>query len=179
MRTEPGTEPARPALAKAASRRRTAVARGALYFGFWLLLLPSLKAADLALGVLAALGATWVSLRLLPPEAGQLRFGVMLTLMPHFVWVSIVAGIDVARRALSPRMALKPGFVACPMAFAPGLARNTFTTISSLLPGSVPAGDGDDKVLYHCIDMTQPVVEQLCEEERILARALVAGQSHG
>ena len=173
------TEPTSPPPTKAGSRLRTAVARGALYFAFWLLLLPSPKMADLALGALAALGATWVSLRLLPPEAGHLRFGVMLALMPHFVWESILAGIDVARRALSADMALKPGFVDCPMAFPPGLARNTFTTISSLLPGSVPAGDGDEKVIYHCIDLTQPVVEQLREEERILARALVAGQSHG
>ena len=165
--------------ARPLSRARTAVARGAMYLALWVVLLPSAKPTDLGLGLAAALGATWVSLHLLPPAAGRLRFGVMLALLPHFVWESILAGIDVARRALSREMALKPGFVDCPMAFPPGLARNTFTTISSLLPGSVPAGDGDDKVVYHCIDMTQPVVEQLCEEERILARALVAGQGHG
>jgi multicomponent Na+:H+ antiporter subunit E len=161
------------------SLARTAWSRAALYFAFWLVLLPSAKPADLGLGVAAAAGAAWISLRLLPPSAGRLRFSVLLALLPHFVWESILAGFDVARRALSPNMPLQPGFVDCPMAFPPGLARNTFTTISSLLPGSVPAGDGDDAVVYHCIDVTQPVVEQLCEEERLLARALVAGQRHG
>jgi multicomponent Na+:H+ antiporter subunit E len=165
--------------ARPVPRARTAVSRGAMYFALWMVLLPSAKPSDLGLGLAAAVGATWLSLHLLPPEAGRLRFNVLLALMPHLVWESILAGIDVARRALSREMALKPGFVDCPMAFPPGLARNTFTTISSLLPGSVSAGDGDDKVVYHCIDVTQPVVEQLCEEERILARALVEGQRHG
>jgi multicomponent Na+:H+ antiporter subunit E len=158
---------------------RTAAARGALYFALWLVLLPSLKLSDLALGLAAAAAASWLSLRLLPPAAGRLRFRVLLALLPHFVWESIHAGIDVARRALARRVDVAPGFVECPMAFPPGLARNTFATISSLLPGTVPAGDGDAALVYHCLDVTQPVVEQLSEEQRILARALVAGQSHG
>ena len=63
--------------------------------------------------------------------------------------------------------------VTCPMAFSPGFARNVIATITSLLPGSVPTAQGEDTLLYHCLDVTQPVVEQLREEERLLARALV------
>jgi multicomponent Na+:H+ antiporter subunit E len=161
------------------SRARSAAARVLAYFVFWLVLMPSQKPLDLALGLLAASGATWLSLRLLPPESGSLRFGVMLTLMPHFIYESVRAGVDVARRVLAPQVRLKPGFVNCPMAFPPGLARNTFATISSLLPGSVPCADGDELIVYHCLDVSQPVVQQLCKEERLLARALVVGQSHG
>ncbi len=164
--------------AGAVSRVGAAMARGAACFGFWLVLMPSLKAGDLAFGLLAAAGATWVSLRLLPPVCGGLRLGALLALLPHFLWESLCAGIDVARRALSPGLPLNPGFVSCPMAFPPGFARNTFATISSLLPGSVPAGDGDAAQIYHCLDLSQPVVEQLCEEERLFARALVAGRRH-
>jgi multicomponent Na+:H+ antiporter subunit E len=43
----------------------------------------------------------------------------------------------------------------------------------------VSAGDGDEALVYHCLDTTQPVVAQLSEEERLLARALVAGEGHG
>jgi multicomponent Na+:H+ antiporter subunit E len=161
------------------SRRRTAAARGTLYFGLWLVLLPSVKPADCLLGLAAAAAATWVSLRLLPPASGRLRFRVLLVLLPHFVWESTRAGFDVARRALVRRVDLTPGFVECPMAFPPGLARNTFASISSLLPGTVPVGDGDEALVYHCLDTTQPVVAQLSEEERLLARALVAGEGHG
>ena len=157
---------------------RTAWARGAAYFALWLVLMPSPKLADLAVGALAAAGAAWVSVRLLPPEAGSLRFTVLLALMPHLLWEAVLAGIDVARRALSPQVQLDPGFVDCPLGFPPGLARNTFATITSLLPGTVPVGEGDESLVYHCLDVSQPVVEQLGAEERLLAEALVTGKRH-
>ena len=161
------------------SPRRAAVVRALAYFALWLVLMQSAKPADLVLGILSAVAATWVSLRLLPPAMGCLRFGALLALMPHFLWESIVAAIDVARRALGPNMRLEPGFVNCPLDFPPGLARNTFATITSLLPGSVPCGENKEALVYHCLDVGQPVVEQLWKEERLLSRALVAGRRHG
>jgi multicomponent Na+:H+ antiporter subunit E len=172
------TEPAGQSATRIASRQRTASARGAIYFVLWLVLMPSLKLTDLVFGVLAAGGATWVSMSLLPPETGRLRFSALLALLPHFLWESVRAGIDVARRALDPKLPLNPGFVTCPMGFPPGLARNRYATITSLLPGSVPVGDGADALVYHCLDISQPVVEQLCEEERLLSGALVVGRGH-
>ena len=58
------------------------------------------------------------------------------------------------------------------------MARNTFATITSLLPGTVACGEVNGVLTYHCLDITQPVLEQLCEEERRLLSALVAGESH-
>jgi len=160
------------------SPTRALLARSAGFFALWIVLMPSGKPADLAIGVLSAAAATWASLRLLPPTCGHVRVGVLLAFAPHFLWESARAGIDVARRVLSPDMKLKPGYVTCPLGFPPGLARNTFATITSLWPGSVPAGDDDGVLAVHCLDTTQPVIEQLCAEERVLARALVAGQPH-
>ena len=157
----------------------TAVWRGTAFFLLWMLLMQSLKRADLAVGVLASVGATSVSLRLLPPFSGGLRFGRLLALLPHFAWESVLAGVDVARRALHPGMPLRPGFVSCPLGFPPGFARNTFATITSLLPGSVAAGEVEGEIVYHCLDTTAPVVEQIWKEERLLARALIAGRHHG
>ena len=99
-------------------------------------------------------------------------------LLPDFLWVSVVAVIDVARRVFDPRLPMQPGFVSCPLDFPPGLARNTFATITSLMPGTVPIGETDEDLTYHCLDTSQPVVEQLWKEERLLARALVAGRRH-
>jgi multicomponent Na+:H+ antiporter subunit E len=156
-------------------RPRVAVERGAGFFTLWLVLMPSAKPADLAVGAVAAAAATWVSLRLLPPSAGRLRFSALLGLMPHYIWGSVRGGLDVARRALDPRLPLNPGFVQCPLDLPQGLARNTFATITSLLPGTVPCGDQRDGLVYHCLDVDAPVVEQLREEERLLARALISG----
>ena len=175
MSNDPAPAPA----ALAESTRAVAVWRGAAFFLLWMLLLQSVKPADLAVGVFACVGATWTSLRLMPPSSGGLRFGKLLTLLPHFLWESVLAGVDVARRAFSPRMPLSPGFVTCPLAFPPGFARNTFATITSLLPGSVPADEAEGVLVYHALDDTSPVVEQLWKEERLLAKALVAGRQHG
>jgi multicomponent Na+:H+ antiporter subunit E len=98
--------------------------------------------------------------------------------VPHFLGQSVRAGVDVARRAFDPRLPLNPGFVNCPLDFPPGLARNTFATITSLLPGTVPCGDQQEGLMYHCLDVGQPVVEELWAEERLLAKALIVGQGH-
>jgi len=160
------------------STLRVALARSAGFFGLWMVLMPSGKPADLAIGVVSAAAATWASLRLLPPTSGRVRFGVLLAFAPHFLWESVRAGLDVARRVFAPDMRLKPGYVSCPSALPRGLARNTFSTIASLWPGSVPAGDDDGALAVHCLDTTQPVVEQMCAEERVLTKALVAGRRH-
>jgi multicomponent Na+:H+ antiporter subunit E len=158
---------------------RSALLRGIAFFGLWLVLIQSVKAGDIAFGVGVAITATWVSLRLSPPVAGCVRFSSLLLLLPHFLWQSVRAGVDVARRALSPRVDLHPGLVTCPLGFPPGQARNTFATITSLLPGTVPCDEAGGDLVYHCLDTTQPIVEQLWEEERRLRSALVAGRGHG
>jgi len=156
----------------------TALWRGTAFFLLWLVLMQSGEPGDLAMGLFASLGATWVSLRLMPPATGCLHFSQLLALLPHFVGESVLAGVDVARRAFDPRMPLHPGFVTCPLAFPPGFARNTFATITSLLPGSVPVDEAEGVLVYHCLDTEVSVVEQLWKEERLLAKALVAGRRH-
>jgi multicomponent Na+:H+ antiporter subunit E len=148
------------------------------FFLLWVVLMQSTKVGDLAVGAFAAAMATWVSLRLLPPACGGVHFGHLLLLLPHFAWESVRAGVDVARRALAPAVRLQPGFVRCPLDFPPGVARNTFATITSLMPGAVPVAQDEGALEYHALDTSQPVVEQLWKEERLLAKALVAGQRH-
>lgn len=158
---------------------RAAATRGIALFALWIVLLQSAKPADLVVGVLATACATWASLILLPPASGRVRFVALVALLPRFLWQSLLAGIDVARRAFAPGMPLAPGFVTYRTGFPRGQARNNFATITSLMPGSVPAGDGPDTIEFHCLDATQPVAEQMAEEERVLAKALVAGEGHG
>jgi multicomponent Na+:H+ antiporter subunit E len=155
------------------------LARALLYLGVWIVIDQSAKPANLAVGVAATAAATWVSLRLLPPDAGRVRVGVLLRLLPRFLWQSLVAGIDVARRAFAPGMPLAPGFVDYPVKLPRGSARNAFELISSLLPGSVPTDETDTTVEYHGLDISQPVVEQLAAEERAYSAALVPGRRYG
>ncbi len=84
-----------------------------------------------------------------------------------------------ALRALHPRLPLKPGFVDYPVQLPRGSARNAFELISSLLPGSVPTDETDTAIEYHCLDVGQPVVDDLATEERAYAKALIPGRRHG
>ena len=157
---------------------RAAWARGTLYFGFWLLLAgpweggPDLEVvADLMLGLLAAAAATWVSLRLLAPAPGRLHFGALARLAVHFVWQSVVAGVDVARRAFDPRLPLRPGYLLYPVRLPPGPKRSAFGAVTSLMPGTLPVGtDAQDALVYHCLDMDQPVAANLTRDEALLTR---------
>ncbi|MBP7917131.1 MAG: Na+/H+ antiporter subunit E [Arenimonas sp.] len=155
-----------------------ALSRGSVLYLLWLVLMQSVKPGDLIMGLLTTVAATWVSLHLFKPESGRFRYGKLLALFPHFIWVSVLAGFDVARRAFDPRLPLQPGFVRCPLDFPPGLARNTFATFTSLMPGTVPIGETDEDLIYHCLDTSQPVVEQLWREERLLATAVDIGRHH-
>ena len=148
-----------------------ALLRGAAFYGLWVALIGTAP-ANLAFGVVVAAAAAWTSLRLLPPGPARVRLTALPGLALRFLWQSVVAGSDVARRAFDPRMPLKPGFIAYPVHFPPGAARNAFTSYTSLLPGTVPCGEEDGKVVYHCLDIGQPVAEQLAAEEAVLAHAL-------
>jgi multicomponent Na+:H+ antiporter subunit E len=149
---------------------RTALARGTGFLGFWIVLI-GFGPADLVVGLITAAAATWTSLRLLQPQPGRVRLTALLSLIPHLLWKSVVASVDVARRALDPRLPLRPGFITYRVEFAPGPACNVFAAITSLMPGTVPCADEDGALVYHCLDVGQPVVEELAEEERRLAQA--------
>lgn len=148
------------------------IVRFILLLALWLALLPSAKPGDLVLGVAAALCATWVSVRLLPRGAARLRPLALLAYVPHFILYSVRSALDVARRAFARDMRLRPGYVEYRTEFAPGFSRNTFATITSLMPGSVPCGDRADAIEYHALDDSQPMTAQLAEEEAALRDAL-------
>ena len=93
--------------------------------------------------------------------------------MLRFLYQSVIAGADVARRALDPRLPLRTGFVVYPVGLPEGPARNAFASLMSLLPGTVPTGTDDSGgLLIHCLDVGQPVAAQLAEEEALFVRAI-------
>ena len=147
------------------------IARGLGYFAFWVLLI-GFKPVDLAVGLAAAAAATWASLILLPPGEFRLRLAGLPRYAVRFLWQSVVAGFDVARRAFAPGMPLRPGLVSYASRFPRGASRNAFASLTSLLPGTLALRDEPRGLLYHCLDTGQPVAEQLAEEEAAFSRAL-------
>lgn len=145
--------------------------RAAWFICLWFVLAGA-DLGDIPAAMAAVAAATWTSLRLLEPSASRRSPRAIIQLVLLFLYHSIVAGADVARRALDPRLPLCPGFVVYPTRFSPGMRRNVFTTLTSLLPGTVPTGEESGQLVYHCLDVEQPVVAELAAEEAALVRAL-------
>jgi len=147
---------------------RGALTRVACFFALWIVIAGT-GTADLIVGALAAIIATWVSLHLLPAASRRVSLAAVCTFVPRFLYQSIVAGVDVALRAINPRLPLRPGFVIYSMHLPPGAAQSAFCTITGLLPGTLPSGnDEKGNLIVHCLDESQPVVEQLQNEETLL-----------
>jgi len=151
---------------------RATITRAAGFLGLWLVL-SGVSLADIPAAAVAVGGATWASLRLLPPGRWRLRPVALAGIVLRFLRQSLAGGVDVAWRALHPRLPLRPGLVVYPVRLTPGPAQNTFATLASLIPGSTPLGlvEGGG-LLIHCLDVDQPVVAQLATEEALLTRAL-------
>jgi multicomponent Na+:H+ antiporter subunit E len=150
---------------------RTALVRWALFLVFWGALI-GISPGAMAIGAVAAGFATWASLKLLPPGPQRVSLVVLIALLPRFLWQSLLAGWQVARLAFSARPRLRPGFVSFRSAYPPGHLRNTFATISSLMPGTLACGESETEIVFHCLDVEQPVLTDLAAEEVALSGVL-------
>ncbi len=148
--------------------------RGAAYFVLWMVIAGA-DMEDFLPGLGAAALATWTSLRLMPPDpvGGSVRWLAALALFARFVRVSVLAGLDVAQRALAPRLRLAPGYVHYRPQLPPSDARSLFLAMTSQMPGTIPSGtESSGTISYHCLDDSQPVAIHLAEEEARLLAAL-------
>jgi len=149
----------------------TSFGRFIFFMGVWLMI-ASWKEQDLPVGVAAAALALWISLSLLPSTGLRPRFAPLAKLNLRFLSGSIVAGMDVARRALLPRLDLRPGFVAVPLTLPPGVARNAFLVYQSLQPGTSPTSAEGEVIQVHCLDISQPIAGAIASDEALFKRAI-------
>ena len=145
--------------------------RFAFFLCIWLIV-ANWKIADLPVGIAASALALWISLIIVPRADVGLRIVPLAVLAYRLLSFSIIAGIDVARRALLPRLDLNPGFVAVPLTLEPGISRNAFLVYQSLQPGTLPTGAEGDLLQVHCLDASQPVIESVAADEALLKKAI-------
>jgi multicomponent Na+:H+ antiporter subunit E len=134
--------------------------RFATGFGLWLVL-AGWSPANAVVGIPAAAVAAWASAVLLPCGM-RLRPLRVLRYAAAFIWQSVAAGVDVARRVLRPDMSLYPGIVKVAPRIPAGTARLMFSGLASLQPGSLACGvDDEGNLLYHCLDTREDVAGAL------------------
>jgi multicomponent Na+:H+ antiporter subunit E len=147
------------------------VVRFILFLGVWLMI-ADWKIEDFPIGFVASALALWISLSLLPPTTIRPRLIPLAKLNLRFLSCSIIAGVDVARRALLPRLDLHPGFVAVPFALPPGVARNVFLIYSSLQPGTLPTSAEGEMLQMHGLDILQPIAASIEADEALFKKAI-------
>ena len=148
-----------------------ATARFIYFLGVWLAI-ANWNKEDIPIGVAASALAVLISLSLLPPTAIRPRLAPLVKLSLRFLSSSILAGVDVARRALLPRLDLNPGFVALPFTLPPGVIRNTFLVYSSLQPGTLPTNAEGDTLQVHGLDILLPIAASIEADEALFEKAL-------
>jgi len=163
-------------------RLRALVARSLLLFGFWLLLLepdslsPAAIGVDLFVGAFAGFAAALVSLRLLPAAARGPRLWPLVRYLLRFLMQSLLAGLDVARRALDPRLPVDPGLLRQPTALRGATRRALFGALTSQVPGTLAVGlDDPDRLLYHCLNQGQDSARGLAADEALFLKVLGGG----
>jgi len=145
--------------------------RGLCLLALWAVLMgPALK--DLPVGIAASAAGVWVSTALWP-AGGRLSPGGSIRFLLRFLPQSVVAGVDVARRAFARDPDLRPGFVSCRSTVPDGFARDSACAVMSLQPGKLPvAVSADGTLLIHCLDLREPIAEQAAADELAFCRIL-------
>jgi len=128
------------------------------YPGAWELGLPVILLA-LLVAMLLPTGGDW-----------RWRLVGLPRFLPFFLLQSLRGGIDVARRALHPKLPLTPQMFEFRFRLPPSPARIFFADIVSLLPGTCSASLQDEVLHIHVLDTSLPVADALHQvEERVAA----------
>lgn len=141
--------------------------RFAIFLGLWLVLI-AFTVTNLLVGAITAAIATKISLHLRPQAIGPISYVALIRLTGHAIWQSLVAGFDVARRALDPQLPLDIGYIRYPTAFQTPASRSAFRVLTSLQPGTLPVSpDETGDIDFHCLDTRQPIAAELAATERL------------
>lgn len=127
----------------------------------WVLGLPAVLAGTAILWRAAPLPVVRISV------LGALGFAVW------FLWQALRGAVDVAARALDPRLPVAPGYRRHPLTLPPGAPRLVMANAITLLPGTLTAEIGEDHLIVHMLDRRTDLAADLAALEARV-RALFA-----
>jgi len=154
-----------PSRDRAGQRRRISVIRLIVRtLGFAALWAILSEGEGWGVGVPVILTATAVSFLLMPASrwslAGLARF------LPYFVWNSLRGGVDVAARALNPRLPIDPAVFRYEMRLDSTEARVLMADTVTLLPGTLSADLQGNVLLVHVLNASGPFMDTLVTLEQ-------------
>lgn len=145
--------------------------RAALFAVLWWALAEG-RAGAWLVGVPVVAAAAAASLVLQGSEPWRLRPLAALRSLAWFARRSLLAGVDVALRALRPRPGLAPGFVTVRPRLADPAARVLLADALSLVPGTLSVELRGEELELHVLDLAAPTEREVRELEAHIAAAL-------
>lgn len=152
--------------------------RGLCLLLLWMILIGPAP-MHLPIGLIASAAGVWAS-TVLWPAGGKLSPTGLARFLIRFLPQSVVAGLDVARRAFARELDLRPGFTTCRSSIPEGMARDSACAVMSLQPGKLPVAVESDGTLHiHCLDLREAVDMQVAADEAAFRRILERDRRDG
>jgi len=136
-----------------------------LLFSFWLLLSTFSDWFHLSFGLISTLIVSLFTYDMVfVNENGKNNFTKIIRFFIYLPWILyqiVIANIDVAKRALDPRMPIDPGLITFNTFLKTDLSKTTLANSITLTPGTVTIDIDGDEFLIHAI--TKEAGEDLLE----------------
>jgi multicomponent Na+:H+ antiporter subunit E len=153
--------------------RVASVARSGVLLALLWTALTGGEPASWAIGAPAVAAGAAIAFLLPPAASWRLSPTGALVFVGWFAAQSLRGAVDVARRALDPRLPLRPGFRSFETGLPPGPARIVMINTITLLPGTLTAGIRGDRLIVHMLDTRADLARELAAVEARV-RALFA-----
>lgn len=140
---------------------------GILYAAWWAM--TEGDASGLVPGAAIVVLVGLLSCRLYPPSHYVIRPLGALVFAGYFIFRSVVAGVDVGRRLLSPSVPVNPGYLTIRISLPSGGPRWLLANALSLMPGTLSVRLMGASLELHCLDLDMPVEEDVRLAERKVA----------
>jgi multicomponent Na+:H+ antiporter subunit E len=151
------------------SQRARRLVLSAVLFGFLWWILTEGQWTEPVVAVLCISFAVATARRLWPSGGWRPRARGILPFAFFFIWHAVHGGVDVARRAMQPRMQLEPDFLMFPLRLSESQTVVFIWTLS-LLPGTASVQITGGELEIHVLDRGMPVVATMeALEQRVKA----------
>lgn len=125
--------------------------RALLMLGLWWVLTEG-STDTLWFGVITAIAATFISLYAWPRKQMRWRLIPFLQFLPYFLWRSLLGGIDVARRAFTPKLPVQPTVRQYELKLRTEPAQAFLAWTITLSPGTASVNLENNRLDVHLLD---------------------------
>lgn len=146
----------------------TLMMRCALGGVFWWIISEA-DPASWVIGLPSVLICSVISLRFYPPSPYRVSPVGLVRFLGYFVWASLIAGVDIAKRTLDRRLPLCSRMTTFSTELT-GLPLWLFMITMSLLPGTLTIKITQHGLKIHCLDAPEKIHPELIRLESHIAR---------